>query len=182
MRLLRQLLGTFAFRISQEEDDVVRARAEEEVREELAGLQAYSISQASLELLDGRLLRPAASEVAGEVVYVDDHDQGPFGKVGAEVSCALQEEFDRAVMAAHQVVHEVSPGTKFRFQAYALLPEFGFEDAPGPVKSTTSSGLRWPPPGRSRGTRRGAGADGGPEQLAVSDPPALDGHGEVPIR
>ena len=59
---------------------------------------------------------------------------GSFGKVGAEVSCTLQEELDRAVMAAHQVVHEVTPGTQFRLQAYALLAEFGFQDAPGPVK------------------------------------------------
>src|SRR5215204_6076000 len=94
LRLLRQFFGTFAFRTTQKEDDIIRAWTEEEVREELASLQAYRIRQASLELLDGGFLRPATCEVAGEVVYVDDHDQGPFRQVGAEVSCALQEELD----------------------------------------------------------------------------------------
>src|SRR5829696_1200977 len=180
--LLGQFLWILAFNRTEEHDDVVRTRAEEEVREELSGLQAYRIRQASLELLDGGLLRFAACEVAGEVVYVDDHDQGPVGEVSAEVPCALQEELDGTVVAAHEVVDEVSPYTQFRLQAYTLLAEFGLEDAPGPVQEYNVFG--------SQVTafqvdpevpRRGAGADGGPEQLAVSDPPALDGYGEVPI-
>src|SRR5215208_4795549 len=182
VRLLRQLFWTFAFLTTQKEDNVIRAWAEEEIREELAGLQAYRICQASLELLNGGLLRSAACEVAGEVVYVDDHYQGPAGDVGAEVSCALQEELDRAVMATHEVVHEVSPGTQFRLQAYTLFAEFGFEDSPGPVQEHHIFGpqvaaFEIDP----EVPCRGAGSDGGPEQLAVSDPPALDGHGEVPV-
>src|SRR5215211_880318 len=94
LRLLRQLFGTLAFRTTQKKDNVIRAWAEEKIREELAGLQAYRICQASLELLNRGLLRSAACEVAGEVVYVDDHYQGPAGDVGAEVSCALQKELD----------------------------------------------------------------------------------------
>src|SRR5215211_6925079 len=91
LRLLRQFFGTFAFCTSQKQDNVIRAWAEKEIREELPGLQAYRICQAPLELLNGGLLRSAAREVAGEIVYVDDHYQCPAGDVGAEVSCALQE-------------------------------------------------------------------------------------------
>ena len=109
MRFLQQFVWLLSFGETEKEDDVVGARAEEEVREVLAGLQAYSVGEASLELLDGWFFRFAAREVVGEVVYVDDHDKGSFGQVGAEVAGALEQELDRAVMAAHQIVHEVPP-------------------------------------------------------------------------
>src|SRR5215204_4023765 len=75
-----------------------------------------------------------------------------------------------------------SPGSEFRLQAYALLPEFGFEDTPGPVQEhhvfrPQVAAFKVDP----EVPRRDAGSDGGPEQLAASDPPALDGYGEVPI-
>ena len=57
----------------------------------LAGLQANGVGEASLQLLNGRLLRLAALQVAGEVVDVDDDDEGAVGEVRVEVSGALQE-------------------------------------------------------------------------------------------
>ena len=109
-------------------------------------------------------------------------DQGPFGQVGAEVAGALQEEFDGAVVAAYQVVHEVPPEAQLGLQAYALLAQLRLEDEPGPVQEHhvlrfQVGSVEVDP----EVPRRRAGADGGPEHLALLDPPALDGHGEVAV-
>src|SRR5215218_7017717 len=135
LSLLRQLVGTLAFGRTQEEYDVVRAGAEEEVREELAGLQAHRVGQAPLQLLYDELLRSAALQVTGEVVDVHDQDEGAAREVGAEVLGALQEELHRAVVPVYEVVHEVAPDAELRLQAYALLAELGLQDAPGPVQA-----------------------------------------------
>jgi hypothetical protein len=66
LRQLRKLLRRLDLGRAEEEYDVVGARAEEEVGEELAGLEAHGVCQAPLQLLDDRFLRPAALQVAGE--------------------------------------------------------------------------------------------------------------------
>src|SRR5215213_7549590 len=73
--LLREIFRGFVGG-PQEEDDVVRSRSEQEVREQLAGLQAHRVGQTPFQLLDRRLLELPPTEVPGEVVYVHDDREG----------------------------------------------------------------------------------------------------------
>jgi len=148
-----------------------------------AGLKSNRVGQAPFELLDRRLLQFPAAQVSGEVIYVHDDREGARRKVGAEVPGTLEQEVDRAVVAVHDVVHEVPSNAKLRLEAYPLLAELGLQSARGPVQDDHVIGTQ-------RATRkvypevarRRASADGGPEKLRLLDPPPLDGHREEAVR
>src|SRR5918997_2264876 len=179
---LGELLGGLLLGGAKKEYDVVGAGTEQKVREELAGLEAHRVGQASLELLDNGLLRLAALQVAGEVVYVYHEHEGALGEVGAEVAGSLQEEIHGSVVPAHHVVHEVAPHAELGLEAYALLAELGLEHAPRPVQQHHV--LRSQRPlleVHPQVARWGTGPDGGPEKLALSHTPPLDGDGEVAV-
>src|SRR5215211_5034500 len=181
-RQLRQLLRWLVIGRAQKQYDVVRAGAEEEVREELAGLEAHGVGQAPFQLLYHGFLRLAALQVAGEVVYVHDQDERSLREVGTEVHGALQEELDRSVVPVYQVVDEIAPYAELGLQAYTLLAELGFQDAPRPVQEDhvlRRQGLVFEV--YPQVARRGAGSDRGPEELLVRHPPPLDGYGEVAV-